>query len=82
MKLVKESIEQPEALAAVSSIAMSKTRFDMMRESAVSNDPCEDQAVRNSLSLEVNLVVNIESREVSEVKINSFEVSGIEGKTE
>jgi len=82
MKLVKESIEQPEALAAVSSIAMSKTRFAMMRESAVSKDPCEDQAVRNSLSLEVNLVVNIESREVSEVKINSFEVSGIEGKTE
>ena len=82
MKLVKESIEQPEALAAVSSMAMSKTRFAIMRESAVSKDPCEDQAVKNLLSLDVNLLVNVESKGVSEVKINSFEDSGIEGKTE
>ena len=50
MKFVRESIEHPEAEAALSSSEITRTRFEMSIEVAHKGVPWADQALKNALT--------------------------------
>ena len=55
MKLVRESIEHPEAVAAPSSTEITRTRFEMSVEFASNGLPWAAQELKNELTFVVSV---------------------------